>query len=192
MLERCRHRPPQVKGWLVLDLQVLLIILAEGCDRRLGWWILIGMLLQGVYQRGLHVLLAWRGTHVVLGCLKQELLSLCRGLHVCWCRKLGTFVLLLVLLLCIATASQVEIILKPPLRTDQLGRGHGWRKRALLVILFLCGECDLINFEYLKHAPLYLRELSVSLAEAGQSDQLLRPLIEDFDHFSGGHDHPTG
>jgi hypothetical protein len=36
MLERCRHWPSQVKGWLVLDLQVLLIILAEGCDRRLG------------------------------------------------------------------------------------------------------------------------------------------------------------
>jgi hypothetical protein len=60
------------------------------------------------------------------------------------------------------------------------------------VILFLCWERDLIYFEYLKHAPLYLRELSVALAEASQSDQLLGPLIEDFDHLSGGHDHPTG
>ena len=60
------------------------------------------------------------------------------------------------------------------------------------MILFLCWERDLINFEYLKHAPLYLRELSVALAEASQSDQLLWPLIKDFDHLSGGHDHPTG
>ena len=63
----------------------------------------------------------------MLGCLQQELLSLSRGLHVRWGSKLGTFVLLLVILqlLAIATTSQVEIILKPPLRTDQLGRGHG-------------------------------------------------------------------
>jgi hypothetical protein len=60
------------------------------------------------------------------------------------------------------------------------------------VILFLCWECDLIHFEYLKHAPLYLRELSVALAEASQSYQLLGPLVEDFDHLSGCHDHPTG
>jgi hypothetical protein len=51
MLEGCRHRSPQVKRWLVLDLQILLIILAEGCDRRLGRRVLIGMLLQRVYQR---------------------------------------------------------------------------------------------------------------------------------------------
>jgi hypothetical protein len=63
----------------------------------------------------------------VLGCLQQELLSLSRGLHVGWGSKLGTFLLLLVLLklLAIATITQVEIILEPPLRTDQLGRGHG-------------------------------------------------------------------
>ena len=51
MLEGRRHRPPQVKGWLVFDLQVLLIVLAEGCDRGLGRRVLIGMLLQRVYQR---------------------------------------------------------------------------------------------------------------------------------------------
>ena len=130
----------------------------------------------------------------MLGRLQQELLSLSRRLHVRWGSKLGTFLLLLVLLqlLAIPTASQVEIILKPPLRTDKLGRGHGRRKRALLVILFLSWERDLVHFEYLKHAPLYLRELSVALAKASQSDQLLGPLVKDFDHLSGGHDHPTG
>ena len=35
MLKGCRHRPPQVEGWLILCLQILLIILAEGCNRRL-------------------------------------------------------------------------------------------------------------------------------------------------------------
>ena len=51
MLEGCGHGPPQVKGWLILDLQVLLIVLAEGCDRGLARRVLIGMLLQRVYQR---------------------------------------------------------------------------------------------------------------------------------------------
>ena len=60
------------------------------------------------------------------------------------------------------------------------------------MILFLCWECNLIHFEYLKHAPLNLRELSVALAKASQSDQLLGPLIEDFNHLPGGHDHATG
>ena len=49
MLEGCRHRPPQIKGWLALDLQVLLIVLAEGCDRGLGRRALVGMLFQRVY-----------------------------------------------------------------------------------------------------------------------------------------------
>ena len=60
------------------------------------------------------------------------------------------------------------------------------------MILFLGGEGNLVYLEYLKHAPLYLRKLSAALSEASQSDQLLRPLVEDLDHLSGGHYHPTG
>ena len=36
VLERCSHGPPQVEGRLILCLQILLIILAERCNRRLG------------------------------------------------------------------------------------------------------------------------------------------------------------
>ena len=56
----------------------------------------------------------------MVGRLQQELLTLSWGLHVRWGSNLGTFVLLMVLLqlLEIATTYQVEIILKPPLRTD--------------------------------------------------------------------------
>ena len=60
------------------------------------------------------------------------------------------------------------------------------------MILFLGREGNLVYFEYLKHAPLYLRKLSAALSEASQSDQLLRPLVEDLDHLSGGHYHPAG